>query len=261
MITLKNVSFSYDGVHNILNNISMTLENGKIYALIGHTGSGKSTLIRHLNGLLKPQCGEITANYRQVGLVFQYPEHQLFAETVFDDIAFAPKNLGLDDEEIKKRVHESAKAVSLPESLFSKSPFSLSGGEKRKAAIAGVLAMSPQTLVLDEPSAGLDPYSRHELFQMIKKLHNHDTTIVIASHSMEEVALTADEIFVIDNGKIILHGTPHEVFSHPETLYEAGLALPQTSELMLELKHRGIDLGTVYTVDEACEKILTHIHK
>lgn len=274
MLKLDNVSFSYGSGVPALENISLDIENGKIYAVIGRTGSGKSTLIRHFNGLLRPQRGRVLVDGEdiskkntdmkavrsRIGLVFQYPEQQLFAETVFDDIAFGPRNLGLDGEEIKKRVKEAAAAVSLSEELFKKSPFSLSGGEKRRAALAGVLAMKPQTLVLDEPSAGLDPGARRELSELIAKIHDEDpeNTIVFVSHSMEEAA-SAEHIFVLGGGRLIAEGTPDEIFSQPELLRGTGLSLPRSAELIMKLQKRGIPVRSAYTPETAAEEIAEYL--
>ena len=274
MLKLDNVSFSYGSGVPALENISLDIENGKIYAVIGRTGSGKSTLIRHFNGLLRPQRGRVLVDGEdiskkntdmkavrsRIGLVFQYPEQQLFAETVFDDIAFGPRNLGLDDEEIEKRVKEAAAAVSLSEELFKKSPFSLSGGEKRRAALAGVLAMKPQTLVLDEPSAGLDPGARRELSELIAKIHdeNPENTIVFVSHSMEEAA-SAEHIFVLGGGRLIAEGTPDEIFSQPELLRGTGLSLPRSAELIMKLQKRGIPVRSAYTPEAAAVEIAEYL--
>lgn len=274
MIQLENVGFSYGG-GQILNNISMTLEGGKIYALIGRTGSGKSTLIRHLNGLLLPQSGRVLVDgedtkkadmrhiRRKVGIVFQYPEQQLFAESVYEDIAFGPKNLGLDDDEIHKRVEKAMREVSLSSELCERSPFSLSGGEKRRAALAGVLAMEPQTLVLDEPSAGLDPGSARELYSILHRIHSEQigSTIFFVSHSMSEAAMLADVIFVLDGGEIVLSGSADEVFSQTDALKSAGLGLPQSAELMLELRSRGFKTEAAFSPEAAAREILQLIQK
>lgn len=269
MIKLENVSFSYGGAQ-ALDNISLEIENGKIYAVIGRTGSGKSTLVKHFNGLLKPQRGRVLVDGRdisekntdmkavrsKIGLVFQYPEQQLFAETVFDDIAFGPRNLRLGEQEVRKRVEEAAKSVSINEELLEKSPFSLSGGEKRRVAIAGVLAMGPKTLVLDEPSAGLDQAARRGLSALIIKIHHGDpeNTIVFVSHSMEEAA-TADCIFVLSGGHLIAEGSPNEIFSQTEMLKDAGLSLPRSAELIAKLRSRGIPVGDAYTPKTAAAAI------
>lgn len=276
MLKLDGVSFSYGSGVPALDDISIDIENGKIYAVIGRTGSGKSTLIRHFNGLLRPQRGRVLVDGEniskkntdmkavrsRIGLVFQYPEQQLFAETVFDDIAFGPRNLGLDDGEIEKRVKEAAAAVSLSEELFGKSPFSLSGGEKRRTALAGVLAMKPQTLVLDEPSAGLDQGARRELSKLIAKIHdeNPENTIVFVSHSMEEAA-SAEHIFVLGGGRLIAEGTPDEIFLQPELLRDAGLSLPRSAELIMKLQKRGIPVRSAYTPETAASEIAKSLEK
>lgn len=272
MISLKNVSFGYNSDSIILNNISLNIEHGKIYSIIGRTGSGKSTLMRHFNGLLKPTSGQVLVdgedinakgvNLKQVrskiGLVFQFPEQQLFAETVFDDIAFGAQNLGLPKEEVFERVYDAAKAVSLSEDMLKKSPFALSGGEKRRAAIAGVLAMKPQTLVLDEPSAGLDGAARKDLYSLINsfRAQSPDNSVVFVSHSMDEVAALADYIYVLAHGEIVLEGTPEKVFENKNLLDDLGVGLPFISELAHKLKEHSIDIGNVYTIEQAVEGIL-----
>ena len=272
MISLKNVSFGYNSDSIILNNISLNIEHGKIYSIIGRTGSGKSTLMRHFNGLLKPTSGQVLVdgedinakgvNLKQVrskiGLVFQFPEQQLFAETVFDDIAFGAQNLGLPKEEVFERVYDAAKAVSLSDDMLKKSPFALSGGEKRRAAIAGVLAMKPQTLVLDEPSAGLDGAARKDLYSLIKNFRalSPDNSVVFVSHSMDEVAALADYIYVLAHGEIVLEGTPEKVFENKNLLDDLGVGLPFISELAHKLKEHSIDIGNVYTIEQAVEGIL-----
>ena len=272
MISLKNVSFGYNSDSIILNNISLNIEHGKIYSIIGRTGSGKSTLMRHFNGLLKPTSGQVLVdgedinakgvNLKQVrskiGLVFQFPEQQLFAETVFDDIAFGAQNLGLPKEEVFERVYDAAKAVSLSDDMLKKSPFALSGGEKRRAAIAGVLAMNPQTLVLDEPSAGLDGAARKDLYSLINsfRAQSPDNSVVFVSHSMDEVAALADYIYVLAHGEIVLEGTPEKVFENKNLLDDLGVGLPFISELAHKLKEHSIDIGNVYTIEQAVEGIL-----
>lgn len=269
MIILNNVNFSYSADKKTLNNISAKFEDGKTYAVIGRSGSGKSTFLKLLNGLLKPQSGTITVNgtnitkksnikalCAQVGMVFQYPEHQLFAETVFDDIAFGPRNLEFNEDEVKKLVKSAMDTVSLSQSLCECSPFKLSGGEKRRAAIAGVLAMNPQTLVLDEPSAGLDMTTAAELYGFLKSYNNGNRTVIIASHSMEEAAELADEILVLSDGEIALCGTPTEIFSDTEKITDAGLLLPQTTELTLNLKQCGFDIQPSFTLEETEKNIV-----
>lgn len=242
-----------------LKDVNLKLEDGQFIGLIGHTGSGKSTLVQHLNGLMKPTGGEIYFNGEdihdadfdkkklrsQVGLVFQYPEHQLFETDVFSDVCFGPKNLGLPKKEVELRAYEALKMVGLPDEFFYQSPFDLSGGQKRRVAIAGVLAMKPQVLILDEPTAGLDPKGREEILNMIWDLHNQmKCTIILVSHSMDDVADYAERIIVMNHGQVFLDGTPREVFSHRKELEEIGLAVPTVTDIM----HRVKELG--YPVDE-----------
>lgn len=242
-----------------LKDVNLKLEDGQFIGLIGHTGSGKSTLVQHLNGLMKPTGGEIYFNGEdihdadfdkkklrsQVGLVFQYPEHQLFETDVFSDVCFGPKNLGLSKKEVELRAYEALKMVGLPDEFFYQSPFDLSGGQKRRVAIAGVLAMKPQVLILDEPTAGLDPKGREEILNMIQDLHNQmKCTIILVSHSMDDVADYAERIIVMNHGQVFLDGTPREVFSHRKELEEIGLAVPTVTDIM----HRVKELG--YLVDE-----------
>ena len=257
-----------------LDNVSLEIEDGEFLAVIGHTGSGKSTLIQHLNGLLKPASGKIYVDgtditdkdtklvdiRKKVGLVFQYPEYQLFEETVEKDIAFGPGNLGLDEEEISKRVRKSMEAVGLDyETYKDKSPFDLSGGQKRRVAIAGVIAMKPELLILDEPTAGLDPGGRDEIFDLIKRLHeDSNMTIILSSHSMDDMAKIAKTIIVMNHGKIEFMGTPREIFNnHAPRLREIGLDIPQVLELAIKLKDKGFDIRTdVLTIDEIKEEVL-----
>ena len=257
-----------------LNNVNIKICKGSCVGIIGHTGSGKSTLIQHFNGLLKPESGKIYINkkdiwsdknnvykYRfKVGVAFQYPEHQLFEETVEKDIAFGPGNLGLDEEEISKRVRKSMEAVGLDyETYKDKSPFDLSGGQKRRVAIAGVIAMNPEVLILDEPTAGLDPGGRDEIFNLIKKLHrDNNITIILSSHSMDDMAKLAQTIIVMNHGKIEFMGTPREVFtSHADRLREIGLDVPQVLELATKLRNKGFDIRPdVLTVEEIKDEIL-----
>jgi len=255
-----------------VSDINLEIADGEFIGLIGHTGSGKSTLIQHLNGLLKPSQGTIIVNdlrvvkkgslkqlRQQVGLVFQYPEHQLFEETVLMDIAFGPKNLGLSSEEINKRVYDAMELVGLdPEAVKDRSPFELSGGQRRRVAIAGVLAMKPNILILDEPTAGLDPRGRDEILNQIKMLHERERiTIILVSHSMEDIAKLVNRIVVMNKGRIELTGRPDEVFSHAERLTEMGLGVPQVTSLMRALKKRGMDVpDNIYTVQQAKEALL-----
>lgn len=271
MIKLKNVSYVYmqggPFEKKALNNVSLEIDEGEFIGLIGHTGSGKSTLIQLLNGLLKPSEGEITVGKYcltdkktklrdvrfDVGLVMQYPEYQLFEETVFKDIAFGPKNMGLDEEEIRHRVEFAANLVGLKSELLDKSPFDLSGGQKRRAAIAGVLAMEPKVLILDEPTAGLDPAGRDEILYKIKDMHERmNLTVILVSHSMEDVAKLADRILVMNGGEVEMFGTPREIFKKGDRLTEIGLNVPQVTRIADGLRRRGfpIDDG-IYTVEEA----------
>lgn len=258
-----------------LDDINIDVAKGEFIGIIGHTGSGKSTLIQMFNGLLKPTSGNVIINGRdihgngvnkkevrqQVGLVFQYPEYQLFEMTVYEDVAFGPKNLGLSEEEIKARVEYGCKAVGLDESYYAKSPFELSGGQKRRVAIAGVLAMNPNILILDEPTAGLDPKGRNELFVQLKKMHEElGLTIVLISHSMEDVARYVDRLLVLYKGKKAYEGTPREVFAHGIELEKIGLAMPQIRYIMNELKAKGMDIDTdVLTVEEAAAQITAYL--
>jgi len=252
--------------------IDLEIKDGEFVGLIGHTGSGKSTLIQHMNGLLKPTKGTVYVDEfrivndtkdlikirQKVGLVFQYPEHQLFEETVALDVAFGPKNLGLSKEEIEKRVEEAIRLVRLDyDQIKDRSPFELSGGQRRRVAIAGVLAMKPEVLILDEPTAGLDPRGRDEIFDEIKTLHrDRKITIILVSHSMEDVARLVDRIIVMNKGQIALTGTPREVFARSGQLKEMGLDVPQVTNLMLALKEKGLDVPTdIYTVEQAKEVV------
>ena len=260
-----------------LEDIDLTIHDGDFLGLIGHTGSGKSTLTQLLNGLLKASSGDILYNgesiygenypmkdlRRKVGLVFQYPEHQLFEVDVITDVMFGPKNLGLSPEEARSRAEKALAMVGMGESFYEKSPFDLSGGEKRRAAIAGVLAMQPEVLILDEPTAGLDPRGRDEILGEIKKLHDEDgLTIVLVSHSMEDVAYYVNRLLVMSQGKVLYDAPPKEVFRHAKELEEVGLAAPQVTYIAAELKKAGIDLGEdITTVEEARDRILAWLPK
>ena len=244
--------------------VSLEIYRGEFLGIIGHTGSGKSTLIQHLNGLLQPTVGKIYLDGRdiwadpkkirdvrfRVGLVFQYPEYQLFEETAYKDIAFGPKNMGLDQEEIDRRVRAAARFAGLDEGLLEKSPFDLSGGQKRRVAIAGVIAMEPEVLILDEPSAGLDPAGRRSLLKNIKEYHRErGTTVVMVSHSMDEVAENVDRIIVLADAGVVMSGTPREVFSRAGELVAVGLDVPQVTRVAMALRQRGVDIDSaVYTV-------------
>ena len=276
MIKAENVNYIYQqGMpfeRQALYDVNIEIEDGSLVALIGHTGSGKSTLIQHFNALVKPTSGKIIINgidvtapkadlrlvRKTVGLVFQYPEHQLFEETVYKDIAFGPKNMGFSDEEIDKRVRESAALVGLKEKHLTRSPFDLSGGQKRRVAIAGVLAMNPKVLILDEPTAGLDPKGRDEILATIKKLHeeNKEMIIIFVSHSMEDVAKTAERVIVMNGGHVEIQGTVAEVFAQAEHLQKIGLNVPQVTLLTDKLRLAGYDLPEhIYTVKYAADAI------
>ena len=276
MIKAENVIYIYQqGMpfeRQALYDVNIEIEDGSLVALIGHTGSGKSTLIQHFNALVKPTSGKIIINgidvtapkadlrlvRKTVGLVFQYPEHQLFEETVYKDIAFGPKNMGFSDEKIDKRVRESAALVGLKEKHLTRSPFDLSGGQKRRVAIAGVLAMNPKVLILDEPTAGLDPKGRDEILATIKKLHeeNKEMIIIFVSHSMEDVAKTAERVIVMNDGHVEMQGTVAEVFAQAEHLQKIGLNVPQVTLLTDKLRLAGYDLPEhIYTVKYAADAI------
>ena len=278
-IEIKNLNHVYmkDTVfeHKALNNVSLTIEDGEFVGLIGHTGSGKSTFIQHLNALLKPSSGKIVIDgvditakgvtlkkIRQtVGLVFQYPEHQLFEETVFKDVAFGPQNLGLSQQEIEARVKESLTQVGLDfDKLKDVSPFELSGGQKRRVAIAGVLAMKPKFLILDEPTAGLDPKGRDEILGEIKKLHEvQKITVVLVSHSMEDIANLVDRIIVMNKGQVVLTDTPRNVFKQAELLHDIGLDVPQVTHLVNELNKNGLQIKDCISVDEAFDELIKYL--
>lgn len=256
-----------------LDNVNLTIEDGEFLALIGHTGSGKSTLIQHLNGLLEPSSGRILVDEvditskevklsnirKKIGLVFQYPEYQLFEETIEKDVAFGPNNLGLSSEEVSSRVKKSMEMVGLDyETYKDVSPFDLSGGQKRRVAIAGVIAMEPKVLILDEPTAGLDPKGRDDILEQIKILHEkYKMTIVLVSHSMEDVGKLAERIVVMNGGKIELLGKPSEIFKEVEILERIGLAVPQVTYLMRALREKGFDVSDeVFTVEKGTVEIL-----
>lgn len=260
-----------------LNDVTMEIPDGQFLGVIGHTGSGKSTLIQHLNGLLKATSGTIYYNnediYQEnydmkklrskVGLVFQYPEHQLFEIDVFSDVCFGPKNLGLSKEEVEERAKKALTQVGLDESYYKKSPFELSGGQKRRVAIAGILAMHPQVLILDEPTAGLDPKGRDEILDQVALLQKErKITVILVSHSMEDVARYVDRIIVVNDGKILFDDTPKQVFQHYKELESVGLAAPQVTYVVKALKEKGWDIDTTATtVEEAKEAILLAIKK
>ncbi|MHB8131477.1 MAG: energy-coupling factor transporter ATPase [Mobilitalea sp.] len=275
-IIFDNINYVYSGgtafARHAVKDISFSIEKGEFIGLIGHTGSGKSTLIQHMNGLIKATSGHIYFNgediYDQgyklrqlrskVGLVFQYPEHQLFETTVFKDVIFGPTNLGLDKLECELRTYEALKMVGIGEDLLDASPFELSGGQKRRVAIAGVLAMRPEVLILDEPTAGLDPKGRDDILEQISKLHEESgMTIILVTHSMEDVANYADRLFVMNQGELVLNHPTKEVFSHYKELEEMHLAAPQVTYVMNALKNKGYLVQTdVTTVEEAKAEIL-----
>lgn len=253
-----------------LEDIDFTIENGDLLALIGHTGSGKSTLAQHLNGLLKPSAGRVLVDgqninareadrkalRQRVGLLFQYAEYQLFEETVYKDIAFGPKNQGLTGKELDQRVRRAFARVHLPQETLEKSPFELSGGQMRRVALAGVVAMEPEVLVLDEPIAGLDPKGRDELMEVISDLHRGGVTIVIISHNMDDVARIATRVAVLDKGRLAMLGTPREIFSRGDELESMGLDVPQTVRLCRRLRAGGLDIPDCLTNEEVCAAIL-----
>ncbi len=275
ILEVKNLTHAYKGsspfINDAVSNVSFTVEKGEIIGIIGHTGSGKSTLVQHLNGLLKPTSGnvlfensdiwekpkEIRKIRSKVGLVFQYPEYQLFEETVFKDISFGPRNMGLSEVEIDATVREICDVVGVKPEFFDKSPFDLSGGEKRRVAIAGVMAMKPEVIVFDEPTAGLDPKGREDIMEIISKYReSFSATVIIISHSMEDMALLADRILVMNKGEIYKFGTSDEVFSDVEGLKAIGLNVPIVTRIFLSLKNSGVNVDTnVYTVKKAVETL------
>lgn len=280
IIEIKDLVYTYNPgtpfEKKALDEISLEINEGEFIGLIGHTGSGKSTLVQHLNGLMKPTSGSIIvdgvditekkANLREtrqkVGLVFQYPEHQLFEETVFKDIAFGPKNLGLKDDEITNRVKSAMEIVGLDyEDLKDRSPFELSGGQKRRVAIAGVIAMKPKVLILDEPTAGLDPSGRDEILDEIKRLYEKEgITIILVSHSMEDVARLVNRILVMHKGKIAMDDTTREIFKKADELEEIGLGIPQITSFMRSFKAKGHNISDdILTVEEAKEELMKYI--
>ncbi|MBE6748653.1 MAG: energy-coupling factor transporter ATPase [Ruminococcaceae bacterium] len=281
VLSVKNLKYEYSkGTPfqiGALKGVSVDFEYGEIVGVIGHTGSGKSTLLQHLNGLLKPESGEVLfeneniwvskENVRKcrfgVGLCFQYPEHQLFESTVYEDIAFGPKNMGLSENEIKERVLESIKFVGLTEEYLEKSPFDLSGGEKRRVAIAGVISMKPKVLVLDEPTAGLDPVGKNDLLDLIKH-YNKTTgsTVIFVSHNMDDVALIADRVLVLSEGNIVMNGTVEEVYSNGNELLKLGLDVPEITRVFLKLSEEGYDVPTdVYTVKDGKERLVEFLKR
>ncbi len=274
ILEVKNLTYIYSTgtpfEHKALDDISFSVERGEFIGIIGHTGSGKSTLMQQLNGLLKPTSGTVLldgqdiwsdkkltrqARFR-VGLVFQYPEYQLFEETVYKDIAFGPKNMGLSAEEVDRRVREAAGFVGLTEQQLEVSPFDLSGGQKRRVAIAGVIAMEPEVLILDEPTAGLDPVGRSEILGNIQSYRKaKNATIMMVSHSMEDVARLTDRLLVMNGSKLAMDAPPAQVFTHAEELTQMGLNIPQVTQVFLELKKLGLDVKNVYTIEQAAAEI------
>ena len=257
--------------HTALEGVSFRIERGEFVGVIGHTGSGKSTLIQHLNGLLKPTSGTVLLDGRdvwedkdftrqarfRVGLVFQYPEYQLFEETVYKDIAFGPKNMGLKEDEISRRVREAAGFVGIDEEMLSASPFDLSGGQKRRVAIAGVIAMEPDVLVLDEPAAGLDPEGRKEILGNIEAYRKaRNATVIMVSHSMADVAAMTDRLLVMNGARLAMDGTPAEVFEYAEQLLEMGLDIPEITRVFFTLAQMGLPLKPVYTMEQAVEALM-----
>lgn len=276
ILETKNLSYVYsDGTPfrvTAINNVNISIEKGEFVGIIGHTGSGKSTLVQHLNGLLTPSSGEVLLDGKnineskitrrqarfKVGLCFQYPEYQLFESTVYKDISFGPKNMGLSEDEIDNRVKKAADFVGLKPDMLNKSPFDLSGGEKRRVAIAGVMAMEPEILILDEPSAGLDPRGRDMIAEMISSYRKTTgSTVIIVSHSMEDVAKSADKVLVMNKSEVEMFGTVNEVFSKVERLADIGLNVPQLTQIFLNLKHNGMAVRTdIYTIKNAEDELL-----
>lgn len=258
-----------------VNKVNLEIEDGEFVGIIGHTGSGKSTLIQHFNGLLKPTCGKIYIDGKdiwedktkirdvrfQVGMVFQYPEHQIFEETVYKDIAFGPKNMGLTDEEIDRRIHEISRIVGLKPETLNKSPFELSGGQKRRVAIAGVMAMEPKVLILDEPTAGLDPKGRDRILDQIKQYHSEKkSTVLLVSHSMEDVAKYASKILLMNKSELFCYDDTPAVFRRADEISQMGLSVPQITKVFNVLRAKGYDLDRdVYTVSQAKEAILKYL--
>ena len=281
VIKTENLTYTYSiGTpfeKTAVDSVNLDIEEGELVGIIGHTGSGKSTLIQHLNGLVKPTAGKVYIDGQdiwdknckirdirfKVGLVFQYPEYQIFEETVYKDIAFGPKNMGLDDEEIDRRINEISDLVGLHKENLQKSPFELSGGQKRRVAIAGVMAMEPKVLILDEPTAGLDPKGRDKILGQIKEYHQHTkSTVLLVSHSMEDVAKNATKILVMNNSKLFCYEETPDVFKKADELTKMGLAVPQITRVFNRLKQSGIDIRTdVYTTEFACKTIFEYLEK
>lgn len=276
VLDIQHITYTYAAgspfEQHAVQDVSLQTVSGELLGIIGHTGSGKSTLVQHLNGLLRPTQGRILLdgqdiweqpkkirNIRfRVGIVFQYPEYQLFEDTIYKDIAFGPRNMGLDSEEIDRRVRRAAADVGLDEDLLDKSPFDLSGGEKRRAAIAGVMAMEPEILILDEPTAGLDPRGREQIISMIQDYRaRRNTTVLLVSHSMEDVARLADRVLVMSHGRVAMLDTVERVFARADELESMGLTVPAVTKILLLLRQQGVDVATnVYTVEQAVERLL-----
>ena len=279
ILEVKNLTHTYDGntpfVHDAVKNVNFHIEKGEIIGIIGHTGSGKSTLVQHLNGLLKATSGEVLLDGKniwddpkkirsirsRVGLVFQYPEYQLFEDTVYKDIAFGPKNMGLSEQEITKRISEISELVGIKNEYLDKSPFDLSGGEKRRVAIAGVMAMQPEIIVFDEPVAGLDPRGRADVIKMISDYRNkYNATVLIISHNMEDMALIADKLIVMNKGEMVLFDKTESVFKEYGLLKSIGLNVPMVTQVMLSLKEKGISVpDNIFTVDSAVDYLLEFV--
>ena len=275
ILQVKNLTHTYSAgtpfEHIALNDVSFSVERGEFIGIIGHTGSGKSTLMQHLNGLLKPTAGQILLDGKdiwsekaltrqarfRVGLVFQYPEYQLFEETVYKDIAFGPKNMGLDPKEIDRRVREAAGFVGITDEQLEVSPFDLSGGQKRRVAIAGVIAMEPEVLILDEPTAGLDPVGREGILFNIESYRKaKNATIMMVSHSMNDVARLTDRLIVMNKAHLAMDGTPEQVFTHAEELLQMGLDIPELTQVFLQLRQLGLDVPAVYTMEQAVDALV-----
>lgn len=281
IINVENLTYKYNaGTSNevlALNDVSFKVESGEFLGIIGKTGSGKSTLVKHLNGLLKPDSGKVFIDENDIwknkktlkkarfdiGLCFQYPEYQIFAQTVLEDIAFGPINMGKSDKEAMNLAKSSAKIMKIDENILEKSPFELSGGQKRRVAIAGIIAMDPKVLVLDEPFASLDPESVEELSDLLKDyIKNKDKTIVVVSHDMTQMANLCDRIIVLNDGKLVMNNTPEKIFEDVDTLNKYDLDIPEITQIFIELKNRGLDLNNkVYTVDQGIQAVLDYISR
>ncbi|ACL68909.1 energy-coupling factor transporter ATPase [Halothermothrix orenii] len=279
LIQLKDVSHIYSGQNEkALESVNLRIQSNEFIGIVGHTGSGKSTLVQLFNGLIKPSEGKVFIEgidihqkkvskreiRQKIGLVFQYPEHQLFEETIYDEVAFGPRNLDLSEEEIKKRVIQALSLVGMDyETYKDRSPFHLSGGQQRKIAIAGVLAMMPEVLILDEPTAGLDPRGREQLIKLLKQLHrDYKMTVILISHRMEEISQLSNRVLVLSRGRIVMDGKPEEVFTRVDEIRKLGLDLPQITEVLWELKNRGLRVRTdIFNVEEATREIITKMRE